>query len=360
MERTLSAICELLHGELVGDGATLIRGINALNAVGQDELTFAEDSKHLQEAMGTPAAAIIVSKEVRDLGGRSGIRVDNPKLAFALLLGLFYHEEAPAPGIHPTAILGNNVQLGEGVAVLAHAVIGDNTSIGRGTTIGAGVVIGDDVAIGEHCVLDPSVVVYRRTLIGDRVLIHSGSVIGGDGFGYILHQGAYFKVPQVGNVVIENDVEIGCNVCVDRATMGSTMIRQGTKIDNLVQIAHNDRIGKHVVMAGQVGLSGSVSVGDYTVMGGKAGIVDHVTVGERVQIGAASVVTKSVANGEAIWGYPARPVKDTKQQMASLARLPMLFKRFVQILAQHQRNTARLTRLEHDVETLKPPHAPAK
>lgn len=357
MEQTLQALCELVHGELIGDGTTLIRGVSPSTAVQHGELTFAEDAKRLLEVMSSPAAAVVVSKDVRDLGGRSGIRVDNPKLAFARLLEQFYPEPVPPSGVHPSAVLGQHVRLGDDVSIQAHAVIGDRASIGRGTVIGAGVYIGDEVVIGEQCLLDPHVVVYRRTQIGHRVQIHGGSVIGGDGFGYLFHQGAHLKVPQVGNVVIEDDVEIGCNVCVDRATVGSTLIRRGTKIDNLVQIAHNDRIGQHVVLAGQVGLSGSVTVGDYTMMGGKAGVVDHVVIGERARVGAASVVTKTVPNDTAVWGYPARPVEETKQQMAALARLPQLLKRLLQLLAEPRRSARRSSRSTRTRTSSRPPAA---
>jgi UDP-3-O-[3-hydroxymyristoyl] glucosamine N-acyltransferase len=346
MEHTLAELNELLHGELIGDGTTVIRGVSGFDAVKEDDLTFAEDHKRLVQAIASQAAAIIVSMDVPDLQGRSGIRVPNPKLAFASLLELFYPVASHEPGVHATAVLGKNVQLAEGVAVCAHAVIGDEVCIGYGTTVGAGVSVGDGVRIGKQCVLDPNVVVYRQTQIGDRVLIHGGSVIGGDGFGYIFHNGAYVKVPQVGNVVIEDDVEIGCNVCIDRSTIGSTLIRRGTKIDNLVQIAHNNHIGKHVILAGQVGLSGSVTVGDYTVMGGRAGVSDHVTIGDRVQVGIASLLTKSVPSGQSVLGYPARATNDVKRQWAALARLPQWIRAVTLLLAQVRRQEERLNRLE--------------
>lgn len=327
MERTLASLCALVQGEIIGDGATVIRGVRGADEVQAGELTFAEDAKHLAAALATPASAVIVSKQIEHLGGRPGIRVDNPKFAFALLLALFNPERLPTSGIHPSVVRGHNVVLGEGVALAAHVVLGDEVVIGRGTWIGPGVAVGDRATIGADCRIDPNVVIYRDTQIGDRVLIHGGTVIGGDGFGYVLHEGRHVKVPQVGNVVIEDDVELGCNVCVDRATIGSTVIRRGTKLDNLVQIAHNDRIGQHVLMSGQVGLSGSVVVGDYAVFGGKAGVVDHVTIGPGARIGAASVVTKNVASGAAVWGYPARPLQRMKEQMAALARLPGLLRR---------------------------------
>lgn len=339
MERTLAEVCHYLDGELIGDGAMIIRGVNSYDGARDDDLTFADTPQHLAHAMKSRAAAIIVSPHVNDLQGRSGIRVPHPKVAFALSLELFHPHATPEAGVHATAVLGKDVRVGNGVAIGANVVIGNHVTIGSGTVIAPGVFIGEGVAIGHDCVLDPHVVLYRHTQIGDRVQIHGGSVIGGDGFGYVFHNGAHVKIPQVGNVVIEDDVEIGCNVCVDRATVGSTLIRQGTKIDNLVQVAHNDRIGKHVIMAGQVGLSGSVTVGDYTVMGGRAGVVDHVVVGEHAQIGAASVVTKDVKPHEAVLGFPARPMRSAKRQMALMARLPL-------VVETLQRLVERVRRLE--------------
>ena len=353
MERTLADLCTLLHGELIGDGGTVIRGINSFDDVGKDELTYADTRQHLARALASQAAGIVVSRDVASLeSGRAGIRVEHPKLAFLLLLELFHPEIAPAAGVAPSAVVGKRVRLGRGVAVHPNAVIEDEVTVGPRTTIGAGVFLGTGVTIGEACVVHPNVVIYRGTQIGDRVRVHGGSVIGGDGFGYVFHEGRYIKIPQVGNVVIEDDVEIGANVCVDRATVGSTVIRQGTKIDNLVQIAHNDQIGKHVAMAGQVGLSGSVVVGDYVVMGGKAGIVDHVTVGRGAKIGAASVVTKSVPDGAAVWGFPARPTADVKRQMAGLGRLDALLRSVRELVARMHRSETRIAKLEE--------HAPEK
>lgn len=337
MEHTLASIAQRLQGRLIGDGATLIRGVNNLEMAGEGELTFADDPHHLAQALGTKASAIIVSSDVKDLGGRAGISVQSPRLAFALVLELFHPAIAAVLGVHPTAVLGKRVSLGTNVSIRAHAVIEDDVQIGDETVIESGVHLGPGSVVGKQCFIAPNVVVYRQTQIGHRVRIHGGTVIGGDGFGYVFHQGRHIKVPQVGNVIIEDDVEIGCNVCVDRATIGSTIIRRGTKIDNLVQIAHNDRIGENVIITGQVGFSGSVTVGDYAVFGGKAGIVDHVTIGDQAQVGAGSVVIKSVEAKETVWGFPARPIRQTKEQMANLSRLPSILKRFAELIRRVER-----------------------
>ena len=347
MEQTLDAIARHLKGQVIGDGTVRIHGINNLDAVESGELTFAETPQRVTQALASQASAIIVSSDVQELGGRAGIRVANPKLAFALVLELFHPSVVEEGGVHATAVVGAYVKLGARVSIRAHAVIGDDVCIGDGTVLEPGVHVGNGTAIGANCLLGPNVVVYRQTVIGDRVRIHGGSVIGGDGFGYVFDGTRYVKVPQVGNVVIEDDVELGCNVCVDRATIGSTIIRRGTKIDNLTQVAHNDRVGQHVIITGQVGLSGSVTIGNYTVMGGKAGVVDHVTIGDRAQIGAASVVTKDVASGETVWGFPARPIRQMKHQMAALTRLPSLLKRLTAL-------ASRVSRLEKSKRAPKP------
>ena len=332
MECSLDTLAEQVHGRLIGDGSTRISGLSGADAAREGELTFAEDDKHFAQALASRASAILVPDQVKELGGRSGIAVKNPKLVFAQLLTLFYPEPSGPAGVHPTAVLGAGVHLGPSVSIGPYVVLGDGVRIGQGTRIESGVHIGQGSTIGDDCFIGPNVAIYYGTHIGHRVRVHAGSVLGGDGFGYVFHEGHYVKIPQVGNVIIEDDVELGSNVCVDRATIGSTIIRRGTKIDNLVQIAHNDHVGQHVVMAGQVGLAGSVTVGDYVVMGGQAGAVDHVTIGSRVQVGAASPVIKSVPAGETVWGFPARPVKEAKEQIALVSRLPVLVQRLKQLL----------------------------
>ncbi len=357
MEQTVEALARHLKGRLIGDGATLIHGVNTLEAAQKGEVSFADTPRHLAQALATPASAVIVPADVHELGSKSGISVSDPKLAFALVLDLFHPSAVPEGHIHPTAVLGDRVQIADHVRIHPYAVIGSGALIGYGTTIEAGVSLGEGATIGEHCLIGPNVVIYRQTHIGNRVRIHGGSVIGGDGFGYVFHEGRHVKVPQVGNVIIEDDVEIGCNVCIDRATIGSTLIKQGTKIDNLVQIGHNNLIGQHVIITGQGGFSGSITVGDYAVFGGRSGITDHVTIGERAQIGLCSVVTKSVAPGESVWGYPARPISSTKRQLAALARLPALLKSLTRFIAQAGLVEERLRRLEHANSAHSPPRS---
>ncbi|HEX9780683.1 MAG TPA: UDP-3-O-(3-hydroxymyristoyl)glucosamine N-acyltransferase [bacterium] len=346
MERTMADLAKYLNGRLIGDGGMLIRGVNALEAAREGELSFADSPRRVAQALAAAVSAVIVGDDVQELPGKSGISVLNPKLAFVLAMDLFHPALVTERAVHPTAVLGSRSRVEDPVAVRANAVIGDDVSIGRGTLIEAGAVIGDGVTIGSDCLIGPNTVVYRQCSIGNRVRIHGGSVIGGDGFGYIFHQGRHVKVPQVGNVVIEDDVEIGCNVCIDRATMGSTLIKRGTKIDNLVQIGHNDRIGEHVVIAGQSGFSGSVTVGNYAMFGGRVGITDHVDIGEGAKIGLCSVVTKSVAPGEIVWGNPARAIANTKRQLAALSRLPETLKRFAQLITRMGRMEERVDQLE--------------
>ena len=217
-------------------------------------------------------------------------------------------------------------ELGEGVTIREGAVVRPRARIGGETVIESGAFIGEDVSIGERCFIGPNVVIMPRCRLGNRVILHGGTVIGADGFGYLWTDGHYLKIPQLGNVIIEDDVELGANVCVDRATLGSTLIKRGTKIDNLVQIAHNDVIGEHVSLSGQVGLAGSVHVGNRAVLGGQVGVADHLTIGDDARIGGASAVTKSVPAGQTVWGYPARQIQRVKRELASLTFLPRLVK----------------------------------
>jgi UDP-3-O-[3-hydroxymyristoyl] glucosamine N-acyltransferase len=346
MPYTLRAIEEQIGATLAGNGDELISGISTLEAAQPGELAFAEHNKYAPQVRETHASAVIVSKQFPAIDRKNLLRVENPRAAFVKVMYLFQPTAPSLTGIHPTAVVDPGARLGEGVTIGEHVVIRSGARIGARTLIESGVHVGADVTIGEDCVIAPNVVIRYGTRIGGRVIIHGGTVIGGDGFGYVWSGGRHVKIPQLGNVVIEDDVELGCNVCVDRATFGSTIIKRGTKIDNLVQVAHNDVVGEDVIMTGQVGLSGSVTIGNRAMLGGQSGVVDHITIGDDARIGAGTPVTKDVKAGETVWGFPARPIAHAKEQLASLSLLPKTLRK-LRTLSQYLAQLAsRLEALE--------------
>ena len=314
-------------GELSGDGGVRISGINGIEAAGPGELTFADSAAYADRVGKSRASAVIVPADFPAAPGPILLRVANPRLAFLKAMYLFQPAVARAGGVHRRAVVAPDAELGEGVTIRECAVIRARAKIGRGSVIESGAHIGEGASVGENCFVGPNAVIMHGCRLGDRVILHGGVVIGADGFGFVWDETRYLKVPQLGSVIIEDDVELGANVCVDRATFGSTVVRQGTKVDNLVQIAHNDVIGRHVTISGQVGLAGSVQVGDRVVFGGQAGVADHVTIGDDVKIGAQSGVFKNVRAGETVWGMPARNIHKVKRELAALALLPNLIKR---------------------------------
>ena len=325
---TVGQIARLLNGSLEGDAAREIHGVASLEAAGPTDLTFATDARALGLAAQSHAGCILVPQG-QSLEGHTTVAVAEPKLAFIRAAA-----EMPPParlpeGIHPSAVVLPETMLGEGVSAGPHSVIESRAHVGARTRLAAGVVVGEGAEIGEDCVFHPGVTIYPRARIGNRVILYAGVVIGGDGFGYVFAEGRHNKFPQLGGVIIEDDVEIGCNSTVDRGSLGTTVIGEGTKIDNLVQIAHNVRIGKHCIIVAQAGISGSVSVGDYAVIGGQVGIGDHVTIEEGATIASGGGVLpgKIVRKGSVIWGVPGRPLSVFKRQYAHLSRLPELFKR---------------------------------
>jgi UDP-3-O-[3-hydroxymyristoyl] glucosamine N-acyltransferase len=257
---------------------------------------------------------------------RTLIRAPEPRTAFARAMSRFYPTVEIKPGVDPTAVVAKGVELGALVFVGPHAVVGEGTRVGVASSIGSGCYVGKRVVLGEGCVLHPNVTVYDNVDIGRGSILHSGCVIGADGFGYVMEDGRWHKFPQVGRVEIGDFVEIGANSCVDRAAMGVTSIGEGTKLDNMVHVAHNCRIGRHVVVAAQTGFSGGVTVGDYAVIGGQVGIGDKARIESRAVLGSGCGVltSKIVHSGETVWGTPARPLKQHLEQLANLARLPEL------------------------------------
>jgi len=325
MAYSLNEICERIQGKLEGDGTVLIQGVNTLEGANLDEITFAESDRYLETASKGQAAAIVVTDNFPEMSGRNLVRVPNARFAFMQIMEMFVVPPEMI-GIHPDASISDVANLDETVTVGACAVIADRASIGARTHIAAGAYVGKDVVVGEDCHIGPNAVLMKGVQIGNRVVIFAGTTIGGDGFGFAWLHDHHHKVPQLGSVQIDDDVEIGCNSCIDRATMGVTRIRRGTKIDNQVHIAHNNDIGEDVIIAGQFGSSGSVTVGNQAVFGGKSCIADHLKVGEKAQVGGASVIIKDIEAGAVVFGMPAQPKRQTFQELAYIKRLPELTK----------------------------------
>ncbi|WP_020508191.1 UDP-3-O-(3-hydroxymyristoyl)glucosamine N-acyltransferase [Lamprocystis purpurea] len=304
-----------------------IRGVNTLEMAGQTDLCFAEGLEQAQAVQGSRAAAVLVHDSFPAVTGPALIRVAEPRASFFLLAESFL-PVSEVQGIHPSAVIDRSAVLGAGAAVGACAVIAAGVRLGERCTIGPGVYLGPGVIIGADSVIEANATVHRDSRLGERCTVHSGSVIGGDGFGFQWDGEGHRKVPQLGRVLIEDDVDIGCNCCVDRATLGETRIRRGTKIDNLVQIAHNTDIGAHVILVSQAGVAGSSTIGTGAVIAGQVAVSDHVKVGAGARIGGQSGVTKDVPAGAAVFGTPARPMKETLRELASLRQLPELLKQF--------------------------------
>ncbi len=321
--KTLLEIAKFVGGETAGDPSAQIRGFSGLQEARTGDLTFLANMKYAPLLEKTQASGIIVSRETKEVPGKNFIRVDNPSLAFSKVLLLFadVHPD-PVIGIHPSAVVANDARIADKVNIGPCAVIEGGAEIGCGTTIGAGTFVGYQTRIGKDCLIYPNVTIREKAVIGDRVIIHSGTVIGSDGFGFVTEGGIHHKIPQIGTVEIHNDVEIGANVTVDRARFDKTVIGEGTKIDNLVQIAHNVRIGRGCIIVSHVGISGSTVIEDYVVIGGQVGIAGHLTIGSGTVIAAQSGVVESVPPKSMLFGSPAHPHIHAKRISACLKHLP--------------------------------------
>jgi len=319
-------LADWLGATYEGDGEKELLGVAPLETAGASDVAFVANRKAAAQSENSAAGCLLVPTEWPSPSFRTVIRVAQPRTAFARALNRFYPTAELKPGIHPTAVIGKDVDLGAMVYVGAYAVIGDGTRIGVASSVGAGSVIGKRVSLGEGCVLHPNVTIYDNVDIGRRTILHSGVVIGADGFGYVMEEDRWQKFPQVGRVEIGDYVEIGANSCVDRAAMGVTSIGEGTKLDNMVHVGHNCRIGKHVMVAAQTGFSGGVIVEDYAVIGGQVGIGDKARIESRAVLGSGCgiLTSKIVRSGETVWGTPARPLKTHLEQLANLSRLPDL------------------------------------
>lgn len=331
MKLSLRELRDRFGGTISGDPDTVIVGVGSLETAGRGDITFAEKSSYQESVAVSNAAAVIVSEDFPDTLDKNLWRVAKPRQTFVRILGLFHVEPSYSAGIHASAVVASGAQLSEGVVVCEHAVIRDEVRIGRATIIESGAHIGRGAVVGENCWIGPNVAILHSVRVGDRVKIHAGSVIGGDGFGYLWMDGRHVKVPSFGSVQIDDEVEIGCNVCIDRATFGITRVRRGAKLDNLAQVGHNSDIGEDAIIVSQVGLSGTVKVGNRARLAGQVGVADHIEIGEGATIAAASGVSKDVKPGDVVWGYPARTINKAWRELASLARLPRLIRRLKEL-----------------------------
>ena len=325
MRKTLRELAELVEGSVIGDADQWIEGITGIDEAGPADLTFAVPP-HLDRAAASKAAAVIVPASVESYA-KPAIRVETPRIAFTRLLTLFNPPPQVERGVHPSAVVGERVSLADNVAVMAQVFIGSDVTIGEGTIIFPHTFIGDGSVIGAGCILHPNVTLRERTILGNRVIVQSGAVVGGDGFGFVTVDGEHLKVPQVGNVIIEDDVEIGSNTAIDRATTGSTIVKRGTKIDNLVHIAHNDVIGEHCFIVAQTGISGSVTVGHHVTLAGQTGTTGHINIGANsVFIGRAGITKDTPANYFGA-GTPARPHQEWVREQVAVHKLPAALKK---------------------------------
>ncbi|WP_322789183.1 UDP-3-O-(3-hydroxymyristoyl)glucosamine N-acyltransferase [Thiohalocapsa halophila] len=318
-----------------------ISGVADLAVATATELCFAERAEQAGAVAASAAIVVIVPLDFPQLAGKVLVRSAEPRQVFFTMAERFLPPQPP-PGIHPAAHVDPAAALGKGVSVGAGAAIGAGAVIGDRAVIGGGVQIGADVQIGEDCLIEPNVTILRGSRIGDRCALRAGAVIGSDGFGFAWDGRRHRKIPQLGRVVLEDDVDIGCNSCVDRATLGETRVRRGTKVDNLVQIAHNTDIGEHVILVSQSGVAGSSRLGTGAIIAGQVAVSDHVTVGAGVRVGGQSGVTKDVPAGATVFGTPARAMKQTLRELGALAQLPELLRR---VKRQEQALTALNRRL---------------
>lgn len=338
---TVSDVARHVGGEVVGDGAALLRGVAPADKARPGDLTFADTETYLRAAECGEATAILAAKDATS-SAKVLIRVANVRVAMARVLPLFLPPEPPVPGVHPLAAVHPTASVHPTAEIGAHCVIGASVVIGARSVLMGGNHIGAGSTLGEEVRLYPNVVVYPRTQIGNRVLVHAGTVLGSDGYGYVLDAGAHRKVLQLGTLIIQDDVEIGSNASIDRGALGPTVIGKGTKIDNLVHVAHNVTLGRHCLIMGQVGFAGSTRLGDYCVVASQSGIAGHLSLGDQSMVGAKSGVMRDVPAKGVVLGIPAQPDRQTKRQWVAMQQLPEMIRRLRDLEKQVSELSARV------------------
>ncbi len=341
MERTLGELAAFLGGELKGPAHLVIQGLAAIDQATPRDITFIAGRRYARLAAQSRAAAFIVSPEYSDLD-RPLIIVPHPYLAYAQVAALFAPPRPRPPGISPLACLGRELTLGRDLSIAPLVCIGDQVRLGDRVTIMAGCVLGDQVEIGPDSLIYPNVTILERCVLGARVIIHSGTVIGADGFGFVPGKEGHTKIPQLGTVVIEDDVEIGANCTIDRGALGETRVGRGVKMDNLVHLAHNVTVGEHSLLVAQAGVSGSTRLGRHVALGGQAGLVGHIELGDGAQVAAQSGVTHNIPAGQTVGGSPARPQREWARIQALLTKLPEIYQRLKELEQQLRALSARL------------------
>ncbi|MBI2915323.1 MAG: UDP-3-O-(3-hydroxymyristoyl)glucosamine N-acyltransferase [Elusimicrobia bacterium] len=328
MKLSAHEIANLVQGEWVGDSQKVVTGVAPFEQATSSDIAFVAQSKYVQEIPSSSAGILLLQKGVA-VSGRTAVLVENPQFAFLKILQICAQEKKQVKiGVHATAVVSSDVQIGKNVSIGAYTVIESGTTIGDGTVIGPLCSIGKDVTLGSACQLYAHVTIREEVVLQDRVILHAGCVIGADGFGYLTVNQTHHKIPQIGTVLIEDDVEIGANVTVDRATMGKTVIGRGSKIVNLVQIAHNVQVGAGCIIAAQTGVAGSSKLGVGVTLAGQVGIGDHVIVGDKTIVAAGSGVVDDLPAGSVMFGYLARPIQKEKKIQVLLGKLPALFSEF--------------------------------
>lgn len=328
MRLTVAEIASLVGGTVRGDGAVVIEGAAGLGEATPGDLSFLSNPKYKSQLDSTRAGALLVTADI-DTGARPAVVVKNPSDAWAAVLEVLDRERTRRPsGIHPTAVIAPGAKLGENVTVGAHTVIEDGASVGDNTILYPRVYVGFDATVGADCLIYPGVTLRERTTVGNRVILQPGVVVGGDGYGFSFGAGRHRKIPQVGTVVIEDDVEIQANTTIDRAAVGVTRVGRGTKIDNLVQIAHGAEIGAHCLVVAQTGVAGSTKLGNYVTLAAQTGVAGHLKIGDQTIVAAQSGVSHDLPPKSVVFGTPAQPIKDEMKCQAAIRQLPKLLEEF--------------------------------